>query len=83
MLKNGSAGYNRLFQIIIGYYNGISNFRCLVVCVCVFFEARDYRKMIFSESPPIYIWVLAGHEVGALNIQARSFNSYLILQAFY
>ena len=31
----------------------------------------------------LYIWAVAGHEMGTLSIRAQNFNSYLISQVFY
>ena len=63
MLKNSKIGYNWVFQIMTGYYNwiflisiGLVAYACVCVCVfCFVFEARDYSKIIFSESPPVYM----------------------------
>ena len=84
MLKNSNTGYNWLFQTTIGYYNGI--FLISIVFWLVwggFFWSKRLQKNDFFQRVHLYIWALAGHKVVTLSIQAQSFNSYLISQAFY
>ena len=38
----------------------------------------EYYKRIH-----LYLWAVAGYEIGTLSIRAQSFNSYLIWQDFY
>ena len=56
MLKNSKNRYNWIFQII-GYYNWVFVisvvFPLVFVLFFILFGARDYRRMIFSESSPV------------------------------
>ena len=49
----------------------ISNFHCVpasvFVVAVVFFEGSDYRS-VFLQKVYLYIWAVAGHEVGILSI---------------
>ena len=49
-------GYNWLFQIIIGYYNGIFFIFAALSLACVFFlEIETTEKIFFSDSPLIHM----------------------------
>ena len=79
MLKKSKLGYNWIFKVIIGYYNLIflisivlSLVFFLFCFVFLFFGAKYYRGMIFSESSIMYTWAIAGNELGTLNIQVHN-----------
>ena len=86
MLKNSKIEYNWIFQIVIGYYNWIFLipvilslviFIVVVVVVVVITGNRDYRRMIFSESSPVYMGCSRelSWELDTLSIRAQSSNS--------
>ena len=58
------------WSVVVLLFRYISNFCCCCCCCCCccFFLARDYRRMIFSESSPVY---MAGHKLSTLNNLAR------------
>ena len=67
MLKNSKTGYNRMFQIINGYYNWIFpisvalSLECVCVFACVYFffyGVSDNRKNTFLESSTVYMGCL-------------------------
>ena len=47
-----------------------------VVLFFLLFGARDYRRMIFSESSPVSLSFTAGHQLGTLSI--RIYNSLIV-----
>ena len=61
MLKNSKIGYDWIFQIILGYHNLIFLISVVlslvfaVVVVVFFFEAREYKRIIFSESSAVFM----------------------------
>ena len=62
MLKNSNIGYDWIFKIILGYHDLIFLISVVlllvfvvVVVVVVVFEAREYKRIIFSESSAVFM----------------------------
>ena len=74
------SNYNWIWWLVI------CNFRCfftyvLLLLLLLFFffllfGARDYRRMIFSESSPVSLSFTAGHQLGTLSIGI--YNSLIV-----
>ena len=85
MLRNSKTEYNWIFWIIIGYYNWIFPIFTvfpLVFLLLLLFSLKVQTIEVFLQKVYLYIWAVAGHELGILSIWARSFNSWLISQYF-
>ena len=60
MLKNSKIGYDWIFQIILGYHDLIFLISVVLSLVLLlllffFFEAREYKRIIFSESSAVFM----------------------------
>ena len=84
ILKNSNFRDNRIFKIIIGYYNLILLISVVssLVCVCVFFfsffcylcfilELKTAEGWFFQRVH-LCIWAIGGYELGTLSIQVHN-----------
>ena len=57
-------------------------FCCCCCCCCLGFSELESTEGWFLLKVHLFVWVVAGHELDTLSIQAQIFHSWLIAQLF-